>query len=235
MRGLLYKEMLSYKIEAIIILWVELMLTVVYISMPVIGIEGEELVMLATLCHWISFAIVGLLNCEVFRHDERKAWTSFAMSLPQATKGVVQSKYYMVLIVNTIMLFLVFLMDCILVGFSGDIAVSTLLVAMMIYCWRMFLSAVEIPFILRFGYMSGMWVKGVVLGIVLGSVVVYGLFGDISFFLEGNVLEKIKTLFVEGNAIWILAWIPYLTVGIYYLSYRISLKLYQKGAENYEQ
>ncbi len=235
MKGLLYKEFLLYRGYALVMLWVYAMISVLCIGMPVIGFKGDELITLLTLCYWVIFAVVGFLTSELFRKDERQSWTSFVTSLPGAVKSAVQCKYYTMLLIHLVALFGLFILDCIVVGVANDLACSALIAVVMIFCWRMFMNAIELPFILRFGYVSGMWVKGIVLVIMLAGAIVYGLFGDISFFVEGNVLQKIKEFFINGNAIWILALFPYIAVGAYYLSYRISLKLYQKGAENYEQ
>lgn len=235
MKGLLYKEFLLYRGYALVMLGVYVMISFLCISMPIIGFEADALMVLLTLCYWVIFAFVGFLTSELFRKDERQSWNSFVTSLPGTVKSAVQCKYYTMLMIHLVTLFGLFVLDCIVVGVANDLACSALIAVVMIFCWRMFMNAIELPFILRFGYVSGMWVKGIVLVIMLAGAIVYGLFGDISFFVEGNVLQKIKEFFMNGNAIWILALFPYITVGAYYLSYRISLKLYQKGAENYEQ
>ncbi len=235
MKGLLYKEFLLYRGYALVMLWVYVMIAACCITMPIIGIKGDELMALLALWYWMYFAMSGFLTSELFRKDERQSWNSFVTSLPGAVKSAVQCKYYTMLLIHLVTLFGLFVLDCIVVGVANDLACSALIAVVMIFCWRMFMNAVELPFILRFGYVSGMWVKGTVLLIMLTGAIVYGLFGDISFFVEGNVSQKIKDFFLEGNAIWILALFPYIAVGAYYLSYRISLKLYQKGAENYEQ
>ena len=71
-----------------------------------------------------------------------------------------------------------------------------------------------------------------VLGLV---VVIYALFGDITFLFGDDPVAAITEFLTSGNALLVLSLIPAASVLLYYISYLISLKLYRKGAENYEQ
>lgn len=46
----------------------------------------------------------------------------------------------------------------------------------------LFLNAIEIPFIVRFGYRKGVNLKAVIFVLVIAAVGIYFLFGDISMF-----------------------------------------------------
>ena len=66
-------------------------------------------------------------------------------------------------------------------------------------------------------------------------LVVYALFGNISFFFQEDILKSLMDYLQSEKVIFIISFIPYISVLMYYLSYRISLALYRKGVDTYEQ
>ncbi|MBP5605187.1 MAG: hypothetical protein J6X60_06560, partial [Ruminiclostridium sp.] len=75
-----------------------------------------------------------------------------------------------------------FLTDVFTVVVTGGM-ISLTVVLVMIFCWRMLVSAVEIPFMIRFGSEHGMQIKGAVMASILMLGIIYFLFGDISWML----------------------------------------------------
>lgn len=73
---------------------------------------------------------------------------------------------------------------------------------------------------------------------ILGSVfIIYWLFGDISMMESPEALFGwLNKLFSDSDAYLIISSVSYAVMPlIYYLSYRISCKLYKKGAESFER
>ena len=68
----------------------------------------------------------------------------------------------------------------------------------------------------------------------------YIFFGDLSIFGSPEkileLFEKLSdTSLMTDISLVLLAVFPYFAVGLYYLSYKLSCKLYLKGAEEYER
>ena len=80
-------------------------------------------------------------------------------------------------------------------------------------------------------------IAGIIL--ITSGILLYALFGDISFFFSLNedytLLDVIKEYLSSEKVVFALSLIPYISVAMYYFSYRISLALYRKGVETYEQ
>ena len=191
--------------------------------------------LIVTVVYYMAFMLPAMTTIMIFQADESRICTAFAMGLPQGAKGHVLSKYYYLLITNTITLFMLFVCDTILTVMLDGLF-SALPVLVILFGWRLMLMAVEIPFIIRFGSQRGLNIKGAMVGILFAVIAVYFLFGDISW-LNGND-DPIKALIAwlqSGDLIFWLGLFPFLSGAAYYISYRISVGVYRKGAENYEQ
>lgn len=177
------------------------------------------------------------LSTNLFVFDEKPTSINFLFSTPQAAKGQIQSKYYTLLLVNLGILFICFILDIILMLMIGEHAVSASVLCMLLFCFSLILLAIRIPFIIRFGSGISSIVIATYIIAIIAVVIIYGLFGDISFLFDKHKisLEEIFSYLQSGKVILPLSFIPYISVLIYYLSYRISLKLYRKGVESYEQ
>ena len=97
------------------------------------------------------------------------------------------------------------------------------------------IGAIELPFAFRYGTEKGGKVKVIALIVILDSILLYGLFGDISFLLGENPWEALKRMLSTGVMIWVLALLPYVSCMVFYFCYRISLKVYTKGVDSYEK
>lgn len=238
MRGLLYKEFYQFRIDFWIIAGLEIILCGLSIT-SVVTIDPSEpqwtIIMLLASIYTLSIMLGSMLCSEFFSKDEKRPWNHFAMALPQTETGQVLAKYYAVLLVHLFVLFVCFIADTIAVAVAGDSSISGMTVAVVVFCIRMLVMAFEIPFVFRFGAQTGTNVEGAVAGILFVAIGIYLLFGDISFLLQENFWEALMEWIQSGNIVWVLALLPYITGAVYYLSYRVSLKLYRKGVENSEQ
>lgn len=236
MRGLLYKEFYQFKIDLFVMgILVLLFLTLGIGATADPETEPQSTCMLLSMIYLFVMFLGSVISSEFFTKDEKRPWCNFAFALPQTGKGQVAAKYYAVLIWHLAMLFLCFIADTISVAVYGSAAISAVMVAVVVFAFRMLVMAFEIPCMVRYGAQTGINVEGSVVCILLMLAGIYALFGDISFFLQENVRDAIWDFLMSGNVIWILALLPYVAGVAYYISYRVSLKIYRKGAESYGQ
>lgn len=236
MRGLLYKNFLLYRVDLIVIGCIQFIASATAILMSAAGIYNSEDIMLFSMTLYFCVFITSVLfEQQIFEPDEKRVVSSFIISAPGGTKGHIQSKYYTILIINLLILFCCFITDCIVCGVLKATDHSIGMLCVLFFCINLIFSAFSTPFYIRFGSVYGNYVKFGVLGVIILIAGIYGLFGDISFLLGDNPLAAIMEFLSRGNTLLVLSLFLAATVLIYYVSYWISLKLYRKGAESYEQ
>ena len=187
------------------------------------------------LTYYCAFIIPGITSTFLFEADEGRAASSFAMSIPQGAKGHIESKYWYILIQNLTVLFIAFIADAITYGILEGRFTATIILVL-IFCWRLLLSAVETPFVIRFGSQKGLEIKSLIITFVVFLGLIYFLFGDISWLI--NSKDPVRALFdlvQSGKITFALSLFPFISIAAYWLSCRISVKVFRKGAENYEQ
>lgn len=234
MSGLLYKQLMTFRVPAILILGIQLfmaaMAIVTYIENPIQGSQfGTAAAMIA------PFILFSITNAELFRYDEREKWCCFAASTPQTSRGQVQVKYYFTLAAHSVILFVGMLCDCVYIAVCGDTSASCIMIGFLFFCISLIMNTLEYPFYFRFGSDHGSQVKVTAIMSVVVLLCFYGLFGDISFLLDGNFSGLIAGLFSSTAALWAMALLPPTALLLFYLSYLISLRMYRKGMESYEQ
>lgn len=238
MGGLLYKNFFHYRAELIVlgVLQALCSLTVILLACTSNGQTNamETMIINSALAYGIIFFLTGFFESGLFAHDEKPAAMAFLISTPMGAKHHIQSKYISILLINLAVLFCCFLTDTVAVVIADDAAVSLFAVLVIIFSGNIVLEAFSVPFLVRFGSNHGVGVKGATLGVICAIVGLYVLFGDISMFMEDDFLESLARFFTRGNIVLMLGMFPFVSMGLYYLSYRISLLLFRKGAENYD-
>ncbi len=248
MKGLLYKDFVLFKKAFWTLLGVGAFILIVFCfgiaeMNTAFGVPSPEdalsIVAANTAGYFCFFILLTPLSSGLFTPDEKPTTVGFLFSTPQAAKGQIQSKYYFLLILNLGILLLCFVTDTIIMGRVGENASSASLACMLFFCMNLILLAIRIPFNVRFG--SAMSFPVQIAGIILitSGILLYALFGDISFFFslteDYTLLDAIIEYLSSEKVVFALSLIPYISVAMYYLSYRISLALYRKGVETYEQ
>lgn len=236
-KGLLYKDFFLLRGGMIFMAVFQLVITGVCImtgvcmSLPIIGFDRERMMMILAICYYLPFLVLTLVDQEIFVHDEHRAWIGFVGSTPQTIRGQVACKYYVILLQNLLLLLFCYLTDTIVVAVADDSMISMVLVGLIIFSLQLILQAIEMPFVLRFGTNVGSSVKGAVLAALVFLVICYGLFGDISFLFEEDRIASLREFVLNSGVIRIVAAIPYVAAATYYLSYRISVKIYPDFSE----
>lgn len=239
MVGFFYKDLKQSKVFLCFVCGFVLIISVflfavsyfIRIGGPEEGIDGF---IFYALAFYLAFLLVDWAVSDGFSGDDRNLWQSFAMATPGTMKAQIQSKFCLTLFLNICMLVLCDIVDAIGCLLAGDMSGSAALVPVILICWNMMKTSIHFPFIFRYGTKHGQNAKQIFFLCVVGIIAIYLLYGDISWLLNGNVLEKIRTFLLEGNGVWIMEALPCVAAAMYYGSYRVCLKVYRKGLENYE-
>ncbi len=235
MGGLLYKNFFQYRWELLVIAVLQFIatLTVLLAAMSP-QTKGDNMVMTAVLMYAMVFFVLGFFESGMFAADEKRTAMSFIISAPTGARQHVGSKYLTVLLIYLSVLTCCFLTDAAAVAIKGDAAISVTLPLIIIFSGSLFLEALSLPFMVYFGSAQGTNAKGTTLLVLCYILGMYILFGDISMFLEEDFLAAVKQFFSQGNIMLMLGIFPYIAMGLYYLSFRISVLLFRKGADNYD-
>lgn len=239
MGGLLYKDFIMNKKNIFAMLGAVMFCGIVFLSTGIVPVDDEELTsnfmqLYGLIIFPALFIITSTISSGVFTGDERKSWAYFISSTPMLKKHI-EAKYWFVFIVGISTVFLSSVFDalnCML--FDGT---NFMVLISMSFYIQIFLLSFEIPFVVRFGSIGNYYKAGVFLVLVL-AVGIYMLFGDLSHF--GSMDDFYEWFFDAMNggvkAFEIFyASLPYVSMTAFYLSYKISCKLYLKGAENFEK
>lgn len=241
MKGLLYNEFVRNRKNLLILLGL-----MIFISLMRLGDDSADteirtmiITLISIFCDVLVFFFLIFFQSEFFRTDESRRWASFALSAPKGAEDIVRSKYLFILAVTFAAAALCYELTNIYISVLGVFIDDTTVIILMFYT-NIFLSAVEIPFIMRFGTTTGNIYRSVLLCAVLFGAAIYGLFGDLSIFgSPENFAEKIVTFLsseeMPSGFLLFLGVFPFLSMGLYYASYRLSCKLYKKGVENYDR
>lgn len=238
MAGLLYKDFIVQRKNIIMIAISVILIT----SLNFLAISGEDtdfefFNLFSPLIYVFTFSLVGMMQEGLFEGDERKKWAYYASASPLSVYGQVGSKYFFSLIISIAVLMYSMLSNFIVIAIAGEGSSPMILFAFLFYL-QIFNRALEFPFIIRFGSKSGTKIKSYLFLIVVSIVGIYFLFGDLSIFgsME-EFVEKIMNIMLNQNypAWTMIAFgvFSFVSIAAYYISYRISCKLYLRGVEDY--
>lgn len=243
MYGLIYKNFLVNKKVILLHMGIFIFMYVLSVVPVITGDETTASLMsmvesfVSIISVLSSFMIIGSLETAIFEPDERKKWSYFISCTEGGYKAETGAKYLTIYIISTTALVLSMIIISVISDFSGTEPIY--IVVIFTYMFQLFLRAVEVPFIIRFGMKAGNNIKGIIFMIGFVAVTIYFLFGDLSIF--GSVDElwgkffalfdaKLSPTIVIGFSVSGL-----LIILLYYLSYEISCRLSMKGVDNYDR
>ncbi|MCH5192600.1 MAG: ABC-2 transporter permease [Oscillospiraceae bacterium] len=238
MNGLLYKEFRQNRFMLLIGCGIALVLLIMPIKAVIDEPESTILLYKAAFTAAVFF-LTGAIQQIFFQSDEQKKWAYFVSATPKSVSGMLWTKYTVVFMTSGICFIYCFIADCALCIFAEDSMVAQIAVQL-IYI-QLFLRAIEIPFWVRFGTKRGNMVKAFFVLVIIFAVILYLLFGDLSIFRAGLMdrLYRMLTDFMEGNVpdwVFLVQGIfPFAAAALYYLSYKISCRLYLKGVEEFDK
>ena len=182
-----------------------------------------------------GFLASGTLQMMVLRGDDRKLWGYWITASANGYKGFLRVKYEMIFGMIVLFLFSLQFVDMGYCAVAADMGMtdagSISDIAFLLGFVQILVRATDIPFTYRFGSKKGSYIKlicTVTLAILLCVVLI----------LNVDNMDKIKdigkTIFNEHTSSLILSLGLVVCLGLYYLSYRITCRLYLKGVEQYD-
>ena len=177
-----------------------------------------------------GFLAAGALQMMVLRGDDRKLWGYWITSTADGYKGFLRVKYEMIFAMIVLFLFTLQCVDrgyCAVAADVGTRDVGEISGIAVLLCFvQILLRAIDIPFVYRFGSKKGSFVK-------LTYLIMLTIFLLALFILNKDRFDSIIEVF-KTNSSLMLSVSLVLCLALYYLSYRITCRLYLKGVEQYD-
>lgn len=241
MAGLLYKDFVAVKGKLYIVCILAGMLLLFCVRVA-LHIEGMDLIMFA-LYMFIAIALFGLLvnqlEIRVISVDEGRKQKNYFLGLPLSRQQYVASKYIFLLIgFFTVLSVLVLTGYICLIG-CRDKAMNESIGQLMslmpvLACVLLFVPSIELPFFIGFGSKKGYQIKNGLLIICFFLGIIYLLFGNLAVLENISLIDFLNYMEKHpGITLSLQVSMPYCSLGMYYLSYRISCLLFlRKEWEN---
>lgn len=241
MLGLIYKDLLVLKKEillnlVVMVLFAAGMDTMIALFAP----DGSEqmTMFLEAIAYLFVFIDLGGLQNNLYEGDENVYYSSFVISSPLGKEGQILSKYYLTLIISFVGLAFGMLNDLILSIMLGENH-SGMSIYMTLFFVQIFLRAIDTPFLIRYGQKYGKNIKLIMISAGAFLFIVYGLFGPLPKGGIQTIIENVANWFygMEDMSVammGVVAVFPYIAVAAFYISYKVSVKMYLKGVACYE-
>lgn len=181
------------------------------------------------------FFAIGVIENGLLTEDEQKGYCQFILSAPQGGNGHVLSKYYECMFLNILGAFW-----CLFICAVSDMLTNTMssmeIWIMILLFFQIFLRAVELPFLFRFGSRYGEYYKIGIGLLIMFVALAYGLYGDISHMKS---LEEFLDWFsnlsdtqLADGSMFLCGILPVLCLVLYYVSYHLSCRAYKKISQD---
>lgn len=181
-----------------------------------------------------GFLAAGALQLLVLRGDDHKLWGYWITATADGYKGFLRVKYEMIFGMIVLFLFSLQFVDmgyCAVTADMGSEDIGSISsIALLLGFMQILFRAIDIPFTYRFGSKKGSIIKlicMVTLAIILGAVLIF------SAEHINHIIDTAKDLFRKNSSL-ILSVGLVVCLALYYLSYRITCRLYLKGVEQYD-
>ena len=182
-----------------------------------------------------GFLAAGALQMMVLRGDDRKLWGYWITASADGYKGFLRVKYEMIFGMIVLFLFSLQFVDMGYCAVAADMGMtdagSISDIAVLLGFVQILVRATDIPFTYRFGSKKGGFIKlicTVTLAILLCIVLILNVDN------MNKIMDMEKTIFNEHTSSLILSLGLVVCLAMYYLSYRITCRLYLKGVEQYD-
>ena len=201
------------------------------------GLTDGISIMINAVVGFLAFLIGGFGEDSIFNGDEQKKWAYYVASAPAGIKRQLGAKYLFTVMWAMLTFALLALCNVAVRSKNGG-STDVYFVLLGLFCAQLYVRSLEFPLMVRFGGKNGKTVKIVIIGVILFVLFVYALFGDASAFNDMSSFwdTLFSTLSDPEKRKKLKMWFGVLcaaSVPIYWLSYRLSVKWYIKGTENY--
>lgn len=189
-----------------------------------------------------GYFISGMILSASYSSDELKKWVFFCSATPKGAKGLVRSKYVMLL--SSCLLTLAVTAGCdnavcaVCSQITGEKMTSANMLLVAMFFIQLIAVAIELPFTFRFGTKAGNGVKVTVTFGVLFAGIVYLLFGPIpgSFEAFAEELAMLVERIAGGDVpSWIIPTIAAVSVISFAISCAFSERGILKGTDSYDK
>ena len=233
MTGLVYKEWKQNRWFILSMILCGALPTVFLFEKDIIG-DINTVRTFGTIC---AFLVAGGLQTMVLRGDDRKLWGYWITASAEGYKGFLRVKYEMVFGMVVLFLFSLHMFDELFCAVAADIGLTEVEdisnIGIPLIFLQLLLRAIDIPFTLRYGNKKGSLIKLIysLVFVIILSVVLLTNFCNLSVIL----FESGENLFTGDHLSLLFGVFAVSVLVIYYLSYRISCRIYLKGVEQYDQ
>lgn len=251
-KGMLYKELRQNRLMLIFAAIVPILLTSYPFCFPAIGamtgstgideiFETATNIYIRMLMYVTGIFVISGLMSEVFKGDDKKSWAYFIVSSPQGVKGFLYRKYVTTFMMNLIYMVsgifadeLLMTVNYFVTGRESEASISSLYLLGVFFL--MSISALDIPFTVRYGSKKGSMVKIIaMLSLCIIGTAVFSLMPDN---IQTKLTETVISIFNgKGNdtLMLILSLLPYIAFAAFLYSYKISCKVFMKGVNEYDK
>lgn len=240
MWGLIYKDIVSsrfsYTAAAVISLlapWLTFLMTLNIFSEG----GGDEEFQLVLSVLTAVFMTMGWMDAvtPLIKADENKICSAWFMSTPAGARNMVLSKYAGGLLISVAVINLsslyVQIPQMVMYKLTGNhtgettTGIMLILFSFLIIAWSF-----EMPFCFRFSTKYGSYIRTALVIVLFTAFAIYGL-----FFAPDNILDPVFEFFLSEEKstgyYFFMNGLPLISLAVYYISYRISCRVYLKGAE----
>ena len=249
MRGLIYKDLYLLKNRLIFSVLSIIVFGSFSIGLSLFAKSPLLYKLMAASTDMMIVMFLAIINYDfLMKTDQGKAWGFYGISLPEGSRGIVAAKYMTVFILYFISYALCVVNDLIYSLISGT-AIDMSIFTLVIILFNLFLNLVEMPIAFRFGTDKSSVIRILITMIIVVIVLIYLLFGNIEWLMaEDGMIKSIIRVFAEERGpeglseevqkllnkmtyinIIEAAVATHFVVLAYYISYKISCKVYRKG------
>lgn len=205
MKGLLLKEL--YVMRKICRIY--LIMMVVFIAASVFA--GDNLFVVTYPC-----MLCGVIPVSLLEYDDRCKWEAYSATLPYSRAQMVSAKYLIGLMVQLVMIVMAGIAQWFKLSRSNQLRADTYALLMLMLVNVTFLgSSISLPFMFKLGMTKGR----IAYFLSLGSMGFFGVFAYHT--IRSQLAVQVSTL--AGHAVITLA-----MIGVYALSWYLSIRFYKK-------
>lgn len=233
MAGLLYKDFIALKgkiyVAGGLFLWTLTMLLRFFAKIEGLDMLLFLLVFSVTMLSFLFFLVK--LEISLIAVDEGEKQRQYFLSTPVTVRQYAASKYVFLLASFYAVLMLAYLMGCVSMIGCADEEVEALMGSFIsllpaIACMMLLAAALELPFFLGFGIKHGTRMKSGLLLLLFFAGIIYLLFGNLQLLEQFSPAGLLKYLTKHQELLLCLeVFLPYVALGMYYVSYRIACVL----------
>lgn len=241
MAGLLYKDFVALKGKIYVagILAILVLAMALRLFLPPLYIDELLWALSIMIIFILYFLVVEKLEISLIATDEGRKQKQYFLSLPISCRQYVASKYLFLLLTFFVLLSVSALLQmiCLINCRNETIRESILIFECMlpsVTCLFLLIPAIELPFFVGFGANRGSQIKTGLLIALFFLVIIYLFFGDLTIIDRINFIGMLNYLNEhKGLLLCLQVLAPYSVFLLYYISYRISCRLFAKrGWEN---